>query len=172
MRRLILLRHAEAAPPEDGDDLDRPLTEAGRAASSRVAAYLAGEHLFPDLVLLSPARRTRETWALAGAQLGDVQVQSEPRIYSGTAERLLALLQETGEAHSVMLVGHNPGIEDLLRLIVSHGDRYAYTRAMTGYPAGGIAVVDFPAEAWRDAAPRSGRLDRFISPASISPSND
>lgn len=168
MRRLILLRHGKSAWPDGTGDLDRPLADRGREASPRMGAYLASEHLIPDLVLVSPARRTQETWALVRPHVGDVTVRTEPRIYEAPAERLLAVARETDAGTAtLMMVGHNPGLADLLRLLVGDGDRLAFTKAMKKYPTAGLAVIDLPKGAWRELSPRSGRLDRFVTPKSL-----
>ncbi|HEX2727256.1 MAG TPA: histidine phosphatase family protein [Beijerinckiaceae bacterium] len=164
----MLLRHAKSAWPDGTGDLERPLAGRGREAAPRMGAYLAGEQLIPDLVLVSPARRTQETWALVRPHLGDAAVRTEPRIYEAPAERLLAVARETDAGTATLLiVGHNPGLADLLRLLVGGGDRLALTKAMTKYPTAGLAVIDLPNGAWRELSPRSGRLDRFVTPKSL-----
>src|SRR5918998_6449827 len=98
MRRLMLLRHAKAGPLAAGGDLERPLAESGRTGAQSLGAYLAGEQLDPDLVLVSPARRTRETWEALSSSL-QAQMRVEPRLYDdGDPERLLAIVQETEPA--------------------------------------------------------------------------
>jgi phosphohistidine phosphatase len=168
MRRLILLRHGKSAWPDGTADFDRPLARRGREAAPRMGAYLASEQLIPDLVLVSPARRAQETWELARPHLGGAAVRAEPRIYEAPAERLLAVVREAdADAATLLMVGHNPGFADLLRLLVGDGDRLAYTKAMTKYPTAGLAVIDFAAGTWRELSPRSGRLDRFVTPKSL-----
>src|SRR3712207_3973487 len=113
MRRLMLLRHAKAAPPDGMADIDRPLAERGRQALPHVAAHLADEQLFPDLALVSTARRARETWDAVAPRLGDVPVRFEPRIYEAPPERLLAVVRNVEpEVRTLLMVGHNPGVED------------------------------------------------------------
>src|SRR3954451_22151095 len=112
MRRLMLLRHADAAPLGEGGDLERPLAESGRAAARAVGAYLKQEQLLPDLVLVSPERRTRETWEAIRGSL-DAPLRAEPRLYDGHPERLLALLRESDTSvHGLLVIGHNPGTAD------------------------------------------------------------
>ena len=167
MRRLMLLRHAKAGPLAAGGDLERPLAESGRTAAQALGAYLAGEQLYPDLVLVSPARRTRETWEALSSSL-QAQMRVEPRLYDGDPERLLAIVQETEAAvRGLLLVGHNPGTAELARRLVGHGDRYAAARMAKGYPTAGLAVIDFAVEDWADAGRGAGRLDRFVTPESL-----
>lgn len=168
MRRLMMLRHAKSAWPEGRADIDRPLNARGQAAAPRMGAYLADEGLFPDLVLVSTARRTRETWDLVAPHLGDVAVRFEPRLYEASAERLFEIVREVSDdVRGLLLVAHNPGLEDLARMLIGHGDRYAFARLTQKYPTAGLAVLDFDVETWGNARSRGARLDRFVTPASL-----
>lgn len=171
MPRLILLRHGKSAWPDGMDDLERPLAKRGRKASERMGQYLADEGLRPDLTLVSPALRTQETWDFAKSPLGEVPMRPEPRIYEAPPERLLAVLKGIEpEVGTLLMVGHNPGMHELLRLLVAHVDRYALG-AIAKYPTGGLAVIDLP-KAWPDLSPGSGRLDRFVTPKSLGEGED
>lgn len=169
MRRLMLLRHAKSNWPAGVADRDRPLASRGRAAAPVMGRYLAEELLLPDLVLVSPSLRTCETWELVASMLPEKPaMRHEPRIYEAPSERLLAVVQETQrDVRTLLLIGHNPGSEELAALLTGHGDRYAAQRMSQKYPTCGLAVLDFAIEDWRDVAPRGGRLDRFVTPASL-----
>lgn len=168
MRRLMLLRHAKSAWPAGIADLDRPLNERGREAAPRMGRYLQDEGLLPDLVLVSSARRTQETWDLVRAAVGDVETRTEPRIYEAPSARLLAVVQEvSATARTLLMIGHNPGFEDLSKTLVGHGDRYAFARLSQKFPTAGLAVVDFAVESWSEVAARGGRLDRFVTPKTL-----
>ena len=169
MRRLMLLRHAKSNWPEGVADRDRPLATRGREAAPVIGRYLAEELLLPDLVLVSPARRTAETWELVAPMLSDrPPSRIEPRIYEAPPQRLLQVVQEVEPAvRSLMMIGHNPGFEELASSLVSHGDRYAAARLNQKYPTCGLAVLDFAIDDWRDLVLCSGRLDRFVTPASL-----
>jgi phosphohistidine phosphatase len=173
MHRLMLLRHGKATSPDATKDMDRPLAARGREAVPRIAAHLAGEQLLPDLALVSPARRARETWELVEPALGPVPARFEPRLYEASPERLMSLLHEVEPAiRTLLLVGHNPGFEDLAKLLIGHGDRYAFARMAKKYPTAGLAVIDFPVEDWPAVKPGSGRLDRFVTPKSLGQDED
>jgi phosphohistidine phosphatase len=173
MRRLLLLRHAKSAWPDGVSDLDRPLAARGREAAPRLARYLADELLLPDLVIVSPARRTRETWDLVRPALGEVEERFDARIYEAPASRLLEVVREAPDpVRTLLLIGHNPGFEDLAKALVGAGDRYAFARLSEKYPTAGLAVLDFEAERWAGAAPRSARLDRFVTPKSLGAGED
>ena len=166
MRRVILLRHGKSAWPEGLDDLERPLKKRGREASRRMGRYLAREGLRPDLTLVSPARRTQETWSIARQALGDVAMRSEPRIYEAPGDGLLTVVREVEpEMGTLLLVGHNPGLQEFARLLV--GARAGEGSAIVKYPTGGLAVIEVPASAWPELSPGSSRLERFVTPKTL-----
>ncbi|POR53924.1 SixA phosphatase family protein [Bosea psychrotolerans] len=169
MRRLMLLRHAKSNWPTGVADRERPLATRGREAAPVMGRYLAEELLLPDLVLISPARRTLETWELVAAMLPEKPPSHvEPRIYEAKTDRLLHTAQEVDPGvRTLLMIGHNPGFEELAAMLTGHGDRYASARMSQKYPTCGLAVLDFAIEDWRDLSPRGGRLDRFVTPASL-----
>src|SRR5215472_17551172 len=138
MHELILLRHAEAQPaPKGGEDHSRRLSGHGEQEARAAGKWLAKRGLKPDLVLCSPSERTRSTASLALAALKhEPALKFADDIYEATPGELLALLDEHGEAGTVMLVGHNPGIERLVALLVEgRSDEFR------GMPPGGPAVL-------------------------------
>jgi phosphohistidine phosphatase len=111
MKRLILLRHAKAersAP--SGRDFDRPLSSRGLSDAARAGRALASAGLIPDVVLVSAAVRTVQTWERAAAALPDAKVQIRQDLYNAPSERLLAVAQAEHDAQTVMIIAHNPGI--------------------------------------------------------------
>jgi phosphohistidine phosphatase len=173
MRRLLRLRHAKSASPAGTADADRPLAERGRDAAPRMGAYIADQGLAPDLALVSPARRARETWDLASPRLRDVPTRLEPRLYEATPARLLAVIGEVeASVRTLLLVGHNPSFEDLARQLAGEGDRDALARMARKYPTAGLAVLDLPVETWAEAASGSGRLHRLVTPKSLGHGED
>jgi len=153
--------------------MDRPLAARGRDAAPRMGRYLAEEGLLPDLVVVSAARRTRETWELVEPHVDATEIRFDARIYEAPASRLLAVVRESpSRVRSVLMIGHNPGFEDVAKLFVGHGDRYAFARLTQKYPTAGLAVIDFDRENWSEIAPRSGRLDRFVTPKSLGAEED
>jgi len=173
MLRLLLLRHAKAAWPPGVLDLDRPLAARGREAAVAMGNYIKRECFAPDLVLVSPARRTQETWELVQPLIGDVPSRHDRRIYEAPVARLLTVLQELEpEARTVLMIGHNPGFEDLASFLIGEGDMDGILRLGRKYPTAGLAVIDFPHEDWARAARKSGRLERFATPQSIGAGED
>lgn len=143
MRELILLRHAHAMPANPGQaDLDRPLSPEGLAEAEAAGRWLADNGLVPDCVLCSPARRTRETLEAVLAAVGYIDQRLEPGIYEATPGTLVALADAHCEAERLLVVGHNPGLEQLVALMHS-GQSGDYR----GMPPAGIAVLSLPAGA-------------------------
>ncbi|MCC6946252.1 MAG: histidine phosphatase family protein [Bradyrhizobiaceae bacterium] len=173
MRRLILLRHAKAVPQGDMDDEERPLAPRGRRDTPKIAEFAAAQALAPDLALVSPSQRTRETWELfAPAFRKAPRHRLEPRIYAASSERLLYLVRETDNAvQTLLLVGHNPGFEDLVRLLAGAGETGALIRFGGSMPTASLAVLDLPGN-WEDVEPRTGRLEIFVTPKSLGKDDD
>lgn len=143
MDRLILLRHGKAeANAASGKDFDRALTERGRQDTALVARALADAGLKPDLVLVSPAARTTQTWDAAAPFFPGAKVESAPALYDISAAEILALAK--GEAGAVMVIGHNPGLGQLAAWLsqedTSGEDR---PRMAEGFPTAAAAVIGF-----------------------------
>ena len=157
MHELILLRHAEAVPIEtSGDDRQRPLSGHGEQEAQAAGLWLASHNIRPQRVLCSPARRTVETARLALTALDSLPVpQLAEEIYDASPGELLALLDQHGDAGSVMLVGHNPGIERLVALLVE-----GRSDDFRGMPPGALAVLHLDGM----LEPGNARLDVFWSP--------
>ncbi|HEX2357189.1 MAG TPA: histidine phosphatase family protein [Micromonosporaceae bacterium] len=142
-RTLILLRHSKSEHGGDAADIDRSLTERGHADAAAAGAWLAHRGLSPDLVICSPAKRTRQTWhgvALALGEAGPAQaapvVRYEHQAYGGSADDLLALVCAADEAvGTVLLIGHNPSVSELSAALDPAG-----TGDSDGLRTSGIAV--------------------------------
>jgi phosphohistidine phosphatase len=169
MRRLMLLRHAKTERAQPGEpDRDRPLTRRGRADAPAVGAYMARHGLIPDLALVSPARRARETWDLIAACFAKPpQAESAERIYNADPQQLIGLIAETQDAHSLLVVGHNPGIHDLAVQLIASGDAEMRERISEKLPTSGLVVIDLAFNDWSRLRPRAGRIERFVNPRSI-----
>lgn len=134
-----------------------------------VGTYLAHNALIPEQVLCSTANRTRETWDLARHQLPELPpVNFEERLYEAEPEAILTLLRGTAQkVHSLLVVGHNPGIQRVALALVASGDIEARERLHEKFPTGALAVIDFALDEWTKLHPRSGRLDRFVAPRQL-----
>ncbi len=167
--RLILLRHAKSAWPDNVADHDRPLAERGRKAAPLIGAYMAREKLIPDLALVSPARRARETWDIVRKDLPKAITQRDaPGIYEVPAEAILEVIRAVEpDIRTLLLVGHNPGMEDLAALLAKTGEADTLERMGTKFPTGGLAVIDFVVEGWSAVSASTCFLERFMTPRSI-----
>lgn len=175
MLRLLILRHAKSDRSVSGaSDLDRPLNARGRDTAPRIGAYMARHKMIPDLVLCSTAKRTRETLELVMAKFdGEPPVRFDERLYTATPERILDVLHAaSGGASTVLVVGHNPGLQALAVLLIASGDLDARERLHEQFPTAGLAVIDFALPAWDKLHPHSGRLERFIVPSAITTAID
>ncbi len=170
MKRLYFLRHAKSErPPGATDDFERGLNARGRRAAPDMGRYLRWQRLIPDFVLCSAARRARETWELVRGQLRtDVRAEFSERLYLATSAQILRLARELPEAaDSALLVGHNPGLQSAALQLVGGGEDAARARLQSKFPTAALAVVDFDIRYWRDLAPGSGRLERFVAPRDL-----
>jgi phosphohistidine phosphatase len=174
MRRLLLLRHSKTERPEPGErDRDRKLMPRGRADAPLIGAYMARHRLIPDLVLVSPAQRTLETWALVGAAFSKApRMVKDDRIYNAGTQALADIVRETDDARSLLLVGHNPGLHDLATELIGSGDVEARESLNEKLPTSGLVVIDFAFDHWSELHDRSGRLERFVTPRLIEAASD
>jgi len=174
-RKLVLFRHAKSAWP-DVPDHERPLASRGIRAAPVMGRWLRDAGLVPDLVLCSTARRARETWQFAQAALAATPpVSYEDRIYGDDATGLLALIREVPPATgTVLLIGHNPAIEDLALMLAAAPRATGPSAASPGdlermeakFPTAAIAVLQ-PAGTWRGLARGRARLVAFVTPRDL-----
>jgi phosphohistidine phosphatase len=171
MKSLTLLRHAKSGWDDPiSRDFDRPLNPRGRRAARTVGAQMKAQGLGFDLVLASPARRVIETLEEVAAGYGAIAPEFDERLYLAPAAILLDIVRHAPEAAGrLLLVGHNPGLEELaLRLARRDGDRLR-GEVEIKYPTGTLAEIDLPVESWRDAREGTGRIVRFIRPRDLDP---
>ncbi len=172
MRQLLLLRHAKSSW-DDGalEDRERPLNPRGRAAVGALREAMRNLGLVPDLVLVSAAVRTRQTLAALEPWDETPLVDEMDALYLADAEQLLGVLQAVPETtRSVMLLGHNPGLQDLTLLLIGPGAlRPAdpdMRRLMESFPT--AALVEFAiAGPWSTLGKGGARLQRFLDPREL-----
>ena len=167
--RLYLLRHAKSSwdDPQLADH-DRPLAPRGQRAVAALRKHLTALADGPDLVLCSSARRTTMTLAgIAAALPAGVDTRIEDRLYAASATQLLARLHDVpDEVGAVMLIGHNPGLEDLAELLVASGDEDAREAMAAKFPTGALATLGVTGP-WADLAPATARLETFVVPRDL-----
>ena len=174
MRRLLLLRHAKTERTGPGErDRDRKLTARGRLDAPVIGAYMARHRLVPDLALVSPATRALETWELVVAALNKTpRLVKDERIYNAGTDTLVELIRETDDAHSVLVVGHNPGLHDLAHQLIGSGDVEARESLNEKLPTCGLVAIELAFDDWSKLHDRAGRLERFVSPRLIGADSD
>jgi phosphohistidine phosphatase len=166
MRRLMLLRHAKTERAEPGQrDRDRKLVKRGRSDAETIASYMDDHDLIPDLALVSPARRTQQTWELVASGFRKApQHIDEERIYNASTDALMRLIGEPRGAQSRLIIGHNPALHDIALYLVAAGDMAMRERLAEGLPTSGLVVIDFTFDAWTKLRPQSGKLEHFATP--------
>jgi phosphohistidine phosphatase len=157
MKTLLLLRHAKAEPPDEGmADRDRPLASRGKRDAPHVGTWLCEQELMPDAILSSDAARAKNTAELVAAACqfaGEVAFFAE--LYMALPETYVEVLQRHGgEADRVLVVGHNPTLDDLL---------FVLTGTHEGFPTAGLAVIELNVDRWEDLRlPMRHTLSHFI----------
>ncbi|MEZ5774352.1 MAG: histidine phosphatase family protein [Hyphomicrobiaceae bacterium] len=170
MLTLSLLRHAKSSTDEDTMlDADRPLARRGEKAAPAIGGYMRLHDLKPDLVLVSTARRTRDTWALIRPHLDCTPEELvEDGLYLASPAALLARLKRLpAAARHVLVVGHNPGLHALALDLVATGRREDITAMGRKFPTCALAVISFTQSSWKDLHPALGALRLYITPAKL-----
>jgi phosphohistidine phosphatase len=171
----MLLRHAKSDWSQAGQrDHDRPLAGRGRKVAPQIGTYMARHELLPERVICSPAVRTRQTWDLVVAALPKpLPVTFERRLYEADPEDIIEVIRETErEIHSLLVIGHNPGLHEAANLLVAAGDLDARERLKEKLPTAGLAVIDFAFDTWSRLHPDCGRLDRLVVPRMLEAATD
>lgn len=174
MKQLYLLRHAKAVPAEDGgDDFARELSGRGHADAARLGAWLAERGLRPDVALCSPSRRTVETWQdVSQAFDKPPKVEFRAPLYLATAAVLMAEIRKApARAACVMVIAHNPGLENLaLRLAahpVSEKEKQRQRKLADGLSTCAFAAFAFAFSAWKDVVEGQGKLQILVRPKEL-----
>ncbi|MEZ5856244.1 MAG: histidine phosphatase family protein [Hyphomicrobiaceae bacterium] len=167
MRTLTLFRHAKSSWDDPSlADFDRPLNPRGRKAAPAMGRHMRKLGLIPDLVLCSPAVRTRETARLALGELGVEPTTEFPEdIYEATAETLLARLQKVPKKHRhVLLIGHNPGLHDLALGLLANPPAGASGDLAIKMPTAALTVLACDITKWSDLTWHSAKLEHYQTP--------
>ena len=161
MKTLLLLRHAKSSWADAAlPDFDRPLNQRGLNAAPKVGAFLRKKKIRPELVLSSPAVRARETTRLVCDAAGLALITNfDQRIYEASARQLLNIVTEIQDQISIaILVGHNPGFEELLEILTDESHRM---------PTAALACIELDVQRWIDVSARSGRLAWLMKPKNL-----
>lgn len=163
MKTLFLLRHAKSSWKDpDLADFERPLNERGRKAAELVGRFIDQENVHLDLIIGSPAVRARQTIELLlRSAKRSVELRFDQLIYEASPARLLEIISQIeDERKSVLLVGHNPGMEELLALLVG-GEQHM--------PTASLAKVLLHSKKWDKVPGGKGELDSFVKAKDLKP---
>jgi phosphohistidine phosphatase len=162
MKTLLLLRHAKSSWKEPGlSDFERPLNGRGLKAAPLMGRFLRRKNLQPDLILSSPAKRASQTTRLViEAMKLDAEPEFDEHIYEASVQVLLEIISEIEDgANAVLLVGHNPGLEELLEFLTGEA-RQMSTAA--------LAYITLNIDKWSEARRRrAGRLEWLVKPKEL-----
>ncbi len=151
------------------EDRARKLIERGRKDAAKIGAYMAAHTLIPDWVIASPSTRTQETWKFAsGVFRPRPNAETIDSLYDATPHDILeAIRHAPATARTLLAIGHNPGLHELALMLVASGDVETRERLREKLPTSGLVIIDFTLEDWGKLHPRSGRLERFVTPKSL-----
>jgi phosphohistidine phosphatase len=174
MKTLILLRHAKSDWSDAlASDHARPLNERGIAAAEAMGAYMTRKRYSPELILCSTARRTVQTLDLIRPNLnGDIQVRYEDTLYLATQRQILERIRWIDESvKCAMIVGHNPGLEQIARGLVrkpkTQPERVRFERLSEKFSTCALAVTRFAAGRWKDVEDGAGALADYVRPKDL-----
>ena len=169
MVTLHLLRHGKAKSAPEFADIELPLAERGRSESDRMGRLLAVCDAQPDLILCSSAQRARETLAGVLPHLGGTyRVKVEEQLYTFDTAPIYDQLRQVPQAESsVLLVGHNPALENLTAELSADGTPSALRQLAIEFPTCALATIEFNFEDWAVLVPQTGRLIRLAIPDAL-----
>lgn len=158
MKTLSLLRHAKSSwGVPDAKDYERGLNERGLRTAPRVGKWLKNQNIKPDLIICSPAVRTRLTCELVTqAASWNTAIEFDERVYLATTDTLLDVVRGVSDQHNnLLLIGHNPGMEDLLEYLTHEARRF---------PTAAFASVELNVKSWSETKATGARLQHFLLP--------
>ena len=173
MKKLSLLRHAKSGWDDPvSRDFDRPLNDKGIRASKAIGAFIKDNDLAFDQILASPAVRVIETLEHVEEASGlSMEPTWDRKIYLASSATLLDVLRgANADAEHILMVGHNPGLEDLIfDLVPDDGSSEARDAVEQKYPTTALAEIQLDIESWEDITENSGTLTRFTRPRDLDP---
>jgi phosphohistidine phosphatase len=172
MKTLTLLRHAKSTWNDPvARDFDRPLNKRGRKAAHAVGRAMRSGGLRFDRVIASPALRVTETLdGLAEGYGGPLDPVYDQRVYLASPATLLDLIHEVPDAtETLLIVGHNPGLESLTLLLTADDGDALRSEVAVKYPTATLAEISLPVDHWREVARGMGRVTRFVRPRDLDP---
>lgn len=170
--QLLLLRHAKSDWSGKSDDHERPLAPRGNKSAPQIGAYMRAKGYRPALVLCSTAKRTRETLALVlSALASEPETYFERALYLAEWPGLMAEIRDAPAATPLLVVGHNPGLEQLAIALAlqpqTAAERARAESLANKFPTAALAVLDFDIADWSDLRPGTGRLIDYVRPKDL-----
>lgn len=158
----------------DLDDVDRPLAPRGRLAAPLLGRHISRRGIEPDLVLCSSAVRARQTWELVSAEWDYGSATDQPRfemrasLYLARPTELMSAIRRIDDdIKTAMIIGHNPGMEQLAQQLAIEGYSKGLKKIVKKFPTAALAVIEFPIERWSLLKIGSGKLADFIRPKDL-----
>lgn len=165
LRELLLVRHAKSDWKEEVEDIERPISEKGKKAASRLGDWLKQNNLIPDLVLVSPSKRTQQTLKRLNLDKEHTQVETIDDLYLANLDALQAILKAIpGHFEKVMMIGHNPGFEALRQYLEKKPECVDCEADL--FPTSTLAHFILPNN-WQALPQGAGRLSHFIRPKDL-----
>ncbi len=169
MSQIYLLRHAKAEWARPGmRDFDRTLKKRGKSNAATIGAAMREAGLLPDRVICSKAVRALETWEALSTTLGTngCEVELTDSLYGSDAAGYLRVINEAYGSERLLIIGHNPMMEDVAFALAGDGDEVALSKLERGFPTSGMAVIEFSTPL-AGVAPGKGRLTVFLTPSDL-----
>lgn len=170
MKRLTVLRHAKSNWNDPHlEDFNRPLNDRGWKSARRVGRELEQRGVKFDLVIASPAARVRETIDGLREKLRlNVEIRFEPRMYAASEEMLLKIVRDIRDSsHAPLLVGHNPGLQQLIVALTHNDPDDLRSHVEKKFPTAALAVIELPAHRWSKVTPGTGKITDLILPKEL-----
>lgn len=172
MKTLTLLRHAKSTWDDPiARDFDRPLNKRGRRAARTIGREMRAQRLAFDQVIASPALRVIETLVdVVDGYGGPLDPDYDKRVYLASAQTLLDVVHEAeAEADRLLIVGHNPGLENLALLLTVDGGGGLRSEIAVKYPTASLVEIRLPVERWSEVGEGVGTITRFVRPRDLDP---
>lgn len=163
MGTLLVMRHAKSSWSTGVEDFRRPLNKRGRLQGGAAGQYLAKHHPSIDTVLCSPSTRTHQTWQLVQDAGIDAPVTYVDDIYEADVTNLVAAVRTLGDGETVLLIGHFPGVHDLVEYVAQPDENQAWEELDDGFVTSAIATLTIPVP-WGRVSEGCGRLTSFVAP--------
>lgn len=164
-KRLFLLRHQQAMNNTGGGDKLRTLSPKGKEDARALGETMAHRGYMPDVVLCSPALRTKQTWEGISQNVKCDKVSSPDILYNGTTgDYLYEIQQVSDEYNNILFIAHNPSIYELVILLAAQGENNVLTRLGEGYPPGSLSVINCACDKWADIQPAINTLYSIKNP--------